>query len=85
MIPWRMVVVSILVAAAALWGWGNRAGRYQVAPTGSGFVVLDTSTGVHWVYEQRFKLTPDYGQSVYKLADSDAGVGFYRRLVPPSE
>lgn len=77
------VLGVLLLAALAVYLWANRTGRYQVARVDyhrPAFVVLDTATGAHWVYEGRQE-----ADRVMRFHPVDAAnpVPFKSRVLPP--
>lgn len=52
---WRAVLAILVIGVIVVYAYANRVARYQVTPLTlalgpSLFVVLDTTTGEHWVY-----------------------------------
>ena len=73
----------LLLAVLALYVWANRTGRYQVARVDyyhPAFVVLDTATGTHWIYEGRQEAG---GAMRFRPVDAANPVPFKSRVFPP--
>jgi hypothetical protein len=77
------VLAVLILLALLIHAWANRTGRYQVAPVTywkPGFVVLDTATGAHWIYEG--KQGTD-GSVRFRPVDAANPVPFKSRLLQP--
>jgi hypothetical protein len=64
------VGLVLVLLYGASWVYEHRTGRYQVASTPAGFVVLNTSTGEHWTYERGHELGGMQHRIVYRLVDA---------------
>ena len=71
------VLLIIAVIAATIYAFGIRSGRYQVTSQGRALVVLDTATGLFWVYERKG------ARDEFRLVQAEPPVGFMRRVLPP--
>lgn len=73
--------MGVLLLGAIVFSWGNRTGRYQIVQSMSPheFVVLDTATGLLWVYERQSK------REGFKIIQSERPVRFSARILPPAD
>ena len=77
------VLAVLLLIVLAVYAWANRTGRYQVARVAywkAGFVVLDTATGAHWIYEARQESD---GSVRFHPVDAENPVPFKSRVLSP--
>ena len=78
LLTWALIgVFFIAVIAAAIYAFGMRSGRYQATYQGRTLVVVDTATGLFWVYEPRGP------REELSLVQTEPPVGFLLRLLPP--
>ena len=78
------LLASIVILAAIVYGFLMRTGRYQLTRLDATmYVVIDTSTGAHWVYRGDAR-TDKRGQLRiwFKLEDRTSSWSALKRLYP---
>jgi len=76
-------LLLLIVVAALVYSWGNRAGRYQVERLDTSlFIVLDTSNGKHWIYRPSVEYRGDQAHVHFTVEDREEAVALWRRFLP---